>query len=84
MAQPGAQNAHHYDAIAGLPASNSTVTCPDNGTSCYFSLKTATYSFAQARAACSAMNGTVITYGDAEEQLAVEQYFVVSRGRRPA
>jgi hypothetical protein len=51
--------------------------CPDNGTSCYFSKATSS-SYAMARAACSALNGSVVSYDDAEEQLAVEQYFSVS------
>ncbi len=52
--------------------------CPDNSSSCYFSYTSTPYSFAQARAACAALNGTVAIYGDAQEQLAVEQYFAVS------
>jgi hypothetical protein len=62
---------------AGVPPNNATTYCPENGTSCFFAMPSSSVDFSQARTTCSAVKGYVISYGDAEEQLAVEQYFTV-------
>jgi hypothetical protein len=60
-----------------VPPNNATTYCPPNGRSCFF-VTSPSVSFSQARTTCSALQGYVVAYADAGEQLAVEQYFAVS------
>jgi hypothetical protein len=66
----------NFSCPAGLPTNNATTYCPENGTSCFYAM-TGSVAFSQARTTCSGVKGYVISYGDASEQLAVEQYFLV-------
>jgi hypothetical protein len=50
--------------------------CPRNQTSCYLYHQT-TMTSAIATAKCQALGGYVISYGDADEQLQVENFFAV-------
>jgi hypothetical protein len=61
-----------------VPPNNATSYCPENGTSCFFAMSSSSsVTFSQARTTCSSVKGYVISYGDADEQLDVEQYFAV-------
>jgi hypothetical protein len=64
---------------AGLPAFNATLSyCPGNLTSCYF-FDEAFHTHSAAKAACSALGGgagALVSYSSADEQWAVENYFL--------
>ncbi len=63
-----------------MPPNNATTYCPENGTSCYLA-SNSSVSFGQARTTCSSIKGYIISYGGADEQLDVEQYFAVGGGQ---
>jgi hypothetical protein len=64
------------DTPSCVPSDNDTTYCPLNQTSCYFYHQTSMTN-ASAMAKCTALGGYLVSYGDASEQLQVENYFSV-------
>jgi hypothetical protein len=65
-----------------LPSRNDTTFCPVSGDSCYMYMVSGTYSVVASQ--CSQMNGNLVSYTDAAEQLMVEKYFDVSLPNKAA
>jgi hypothetical protein len=64
------------DTPSCVPSDNDTIYCPLNQTSCYVYHQTSMTN-ASATTKCAALGGYLVSYGDAAEQLQVENYFAV-------
>jgi hypothetical protein len=62
---------------AGVPANSYSTFCPPNGASCYFYNRT-TANYTVHKAACQARGGYLVAFNSAEEQEAVEAWFVTT------
>jgi hypothetical protein len=62
---------------AGVPINDYTTFCPPNGASCYFYNRT-TANYTVHKAACQARGGYLVAFNSAEEQEAVEAWFVTT------
>ena len=66
--------------VIGVPTDSDRVFCRNSmNNTCYF-YNSIGATYANAKAACKAKGGNLVSYNSAEEQLAVERYFSASYG----